>query len=331
MSATHSSAFSSAIERIHKQALEASARYTRSVADLVDILSLAEKHRVFVKRGHGSLFAYVTGDLGLSEDVACNLIAVARKTREVPELGAYLQAGRVTLTNARRVAAVLTRENQGEWLEKAATLSSRALEKEIVRVRPQEATREHVSYATVDRIRLEMGLFERDLLKLRRAQDLVSQSLGRPASLEDTVVALTREFLRRMDPVEKAKRHRVRKGSEGGGDAEPLGSSGAEGDGVYPSRDGGTAQAPPVPPTAAVSVARRKPGPQREAIPAEVLHAVNWRDQRRCTEILPNGRRCNQSRWTEVHHRIQVHEGGENTVENLTTLCSVHHREVHAR
>ncbi|MBI2605974.1 MAG: HNH endonuclease [Deltaproteobacteria bacterium] len=39
--------------------------------------------------------------------------------------------------------------------------------------------------------------------------------------------------------------------------------------------------------------------------------------------------RCEQKRWLQVHHIKPVSLGGGNTLENLTTLCSGHHRMRH--
>jgi hypothetical protein len=287
----------SLVERIHGQAMEISSRYKRAEADLVEIIQQVEAHRVFLSRGHSSVFRYVTSELRLGENLTYSLITVARKARDVPELKMQLQAGAMTLTNARRVAAVLTPENQKEWIKSACELSSRELEKEVARVRPGVATPERASYVTHDRVKLEVGLSECEMLRLRRAQDLLCQSKKRPVSLEETIGVVTGEFLRRHDPVEKAKRHQVKKGGLPSESVEKL-------------------------------VARRESG-GREPIPAVVLHQVNLRDQRRCTHALPDGSRCNESRWTEIHHKVLVSEGGTNAPDNLTTLCSSHHRRRH--
>ncbi len=291
-------------DQIHARALEISARYRRAEVELIEILQEAEDHRVYLLRGHSSLYAYVTDELGLSEHVAYNLITVARKARQVPELKAQIQSGAITLSNARRVASVLTPQNQDEWIPKASTLSSRQLEKEIVRVRPKEATAERASYVTPNRVKLALGLSEAEMLKLRRVQDLLSQSQKRPVSLEETIEALTAEFLNRHDPVKKAKRHHVKH-------ARPVNET--------PAAEPTTSPVTPEEPL----VTRREP------IPANILHQVNLRDQRRCTHTLPNGLRCNQSRWIEIHHQIPVSQGGANTPDNLITLCSTHHKFLH--
>ncbi|MGZ3696560.1 MAG: hypothetical protein ACXWP5_00580, partial [Bdellovibrionota bacterium] len=125
--------------KIHSRAVEISARYKHAEAELIEILQQVEKHGVFIRRGHSSLFNYATRELGLGESVAATLITVARKSSEVPAMLDRIREGSMTLSNARRIAPVVTPETQGEWIEKACTLSNRQLEKEVVRVRPREA------------------------------------------------------------------------------------------------------------------------------------------------------------------------------------------------
>lgn len=177
MSSVHSIA-----EQIHARAIELVRRYKSAQAELLDVIQQVEIHRVFVLRGHSSLFSYVVNELRLSENTAYSLITIARKARDIPELKTSLQSGAITLSNARRIAPVLTSINKNEWIEKAAELTMRQLEKEIVKVRPQEATRERASYVAPERMRLELGVSELELLKLRRAQDLLSQSSRRVVS-----------------------------------------------------------------------------------------------------------------------------------------------------
>ncbi|OYZ10966.1 MAG: hypothetical protein B7Y39_19920, partial [Bdellovibrio sp. 28-41-41] len=44
-----------------------------------------------------------------------------------------------------------------------------------------------------------------------------------------------------------------------------------------------------------------------------------------------DGSICGQSRWVHFHHIQPVANGGENTAENLVTLCSSHHRLWHSQ
>ena len=304
------SALLSISDEIHFRAVEVSTRYKRTEAELISVLQQADENRVFLTRGHSSLFQYVVQELKLSESHAYSLITVARKGARGARAKTQLEIGAMTLSNARRITAVLTPENQENWIRKACELSNRALEKEIVKVRPQEATPERVSYAAVDRVRVEFGLSERQMLRLRRVQDLLSQSKHRPISIEEAISTLTSEFLGRHDPVEKAKRQKVKMG-----DMTRVSKL----------------------PSVTVGKLVTSKGPQesdatpfiRVPIPAGVLHEINLRDERRCTQTLSNGSRCNQSRWVEIHHKIPVSQGGANTLDNLVTLCSTHHKFRH--
>jgi 5-methylcytosine-specific restriction endonuclease McrA len=143
-----------------------------------------------------------------------------------------------------------------------------------------------------------MGLSEKAMLRFRRAQDRVSESKGRPVSLEETLGVLLEEYLKRRDPVERAKRSAIRRGN--------LGREKSESPSPESSR----------------SDARREP------IPSSLRHSVNLRDGGKCA-FTRDGRRCGSSRFTDIHHLVPVSRGGKNELGNLITLCRAHHRWVH--
>lgn len=300
-------------DRIHEEALSASTRYKQAEAELIEILQQVEQHHVYVKKGCPSLFRYVVNELGLSESVAYNLIAVARKAREIPELKMEIRRGAITLSNARKIAPVLKTENKAEWLAKARELSQRQLEKEIVRVRPERVTPERATYVTPTRVNLSVGLSENDMLRLRRVQDLLSQARRRSVNLEEVLVEMTGDYLRRNDPLEKAKRQQVKKGLIAANEIKAPVQDNKQSKTVKP-----------------VSL-QVKPGAirVRKPIPAAVSHQVTLRDGRRCVFVNERGERCQQTRWIEIHHKIPVSKGGEDTIENLETLCSGHHKLRH--
>jgi 5-methylcytosine-specific restriction endonuclease McrA len=280
------------VESIHLKIVEAASRYKKSEADLIDLIQQADQHKVFRHKGYSSLFEYVMKELKFSENVTSVFITVARKAYEVPELKAEIRTGNITLSNARRILPVLTSENKGEWLQRAQNLTQRQLEKEVVKIRPLEATRERVHYVTKDRVKLEMGFFETDMLTLRKIQDLICQKAQRAVSLEEAICIIAKDYLQRNDPVSKARRQIVRRSD------------------LHASR--------PV-----IFTKDRVP------ISKIILHQVHLRDQRRCTHINPDGARCSQKRWLDIHHIVPVSEGGQNTLENLKTLCSTHHKHAH--
>ncbi len=62
-------------------------------------------------------------------------------------------------------------------------------------------------------------------------------------------------------------------------------------------------------------------------IPAEVKRQVWRRDQGRCTKILPDGTRCDRTKFLQHEHKLAVAKGGKSTVDNVCLLCSEHNQQ----
>lgn len=132
-------------EKIHQYALSASRNFKRAEAELLEALIQVESSRVFLMLGYSSLFSYAVQALGLSEAVAANAITVARKARELPALKKEIETGAIGISKAKKMVSVITIQNQDAWVLKAKTLSTRALEKEVARVNPQQVGPERAS------------------------------------------------------------------------------------------------------------------------------------------------------------------------------------------
>ncbi len=224
----------------------------------------------------------------MSEPVTLNFIAVSRRSVQIPELKAAIEAGDLTVSTARKITSVITPESQSAWILKAINLTSRALEREVAKVLPQALTPERAKYVRVDRININFGLTEEFYKKLKRIQDLESQRLSRAVNFEETLNAMIDLYLEKKDPVEKAKRN------------------------INPRA--------PVP----ENVIKSQGADKRRPITAKIRHEVNLRDRGKCTHVD-----CDQQRWLDIHHIIPVSQGGQNSLENLRTLCSGHHKMEH--
>jgi 5-methylcytosine-specific restriction endonuclease McrA len=280
------------IQEIHERALKVAARFKRAEADLISILQEVEASRVYVELEFASLFQYCVKALGLSEPVTSNFVTVSRKAAKIPGLQSAIQNGLLTVSIARKITPVLTLENQEEWVEKAQILSCRKLEEAVARVLPREATPERMKVVSEDRVEVKLGISKAAQEKLKRIQDLESQRTARPASLEDTLEALLEVYLEAKDPVRRAARVMKRK------------------------------NAAPAPVTGHVEP---KEPENQEPIPAVVKHQVSLRDGGQCVHRNDQGERCLSRRWIHLHHIRPRSQGGPNSVENLVTLCSVHH------
>ena len=60
----------------------------------------------------------------------------------------------------------------------------------------------------------------------------------------------------------------------------------------------------------------------------EVLHRAAGQCER-CNSAAPFKRRSDGSDYLEVHHKVQLANGGDDTVENAIALCPNCHRELH--
>jgi hypothetical protein len=67
-------------------------------------------------------------------------------------------------------------------------------------------------------------------------------------------------------------------------------------------------------------------------IPRAVLREVHARDKGQCTYVSPDGRRCTERGFLEVHHHHTTFaRGGEATTENLRLACRAHNRLIAER
>jgi hypothetical protein len=71
---------------------------------------------------------------------------------------------------------------------------------------------------------------------------------------------------------------------------------------------------------------KRRPNTNPRYIPAEVKRAVRERDGDRCTYVGTDGRRCEERRFLEFDHVLEVARGGQPTVEGLRLRCRPHNQ-----
>ena len=120
----------------HIQALASNER--NATADLVAHLAALElRPSLYEAQGYGSLFAYCTEALRLSEDAACNRIEAAGACRSFPVILDLLAAGSLTLTSVRRLRKHLTPENHEAVLARAAHKRKEQIEALVAELAPK--------------------------------------------------------------------------------------------------------------------------------------------------------------------------------------------------
>lgn len=317
---------------IHDRAMSVAREYRSCEVELIESLQEVDRYKVYLHHRCNSLFKYVTELLGLSEEVAYIFIGVARKAMEVPALKSEISEGRITVTKARRLASVIDSSNQKHWLDLARNSSKQKLEKEIALAKPEEAVRDQLQFKTepvervslkrdIARVQLQVGVSEDLMVQIRHAQDLISQKKGKSVGLEEVLYVLVGSYIKREDPVEKAKRSKIKGENK---------SQVSEEHATQPLRKlcPGTVVEMPASKDEAPARSFKSPANFRIPFTAKQKHEVFLKYRGRCSFEM-GGKQCGQRRFLQIHHKIPVSLGGTKDPNNLVLLCSGHHRALH--
>src|SRR5438876_8033182 len=106
-------------------------------AALLVHLGEIDERKLYLDWAFSSMFAFCVGELGFSEDVACNRINLARAARGMPVILEAVRSGQVHLAGLRLLAPHLTAENQDRVLAEATGKSKREIEELVARLSPQ--------------------------------------------------------------------------------------------------------------------------------------------------------------------------------------------------
>ncbi len=297
---------------IHECALAAKVRYHKFELEFVQILKDVEQSRTHKALDKSSVHAYAVEILGFTDAVAYSFIAVARKSREVPEI---LESG-LSVFVLNRMVSTLKPENAAELILFAQTHSSRELERELDRRNPRSKC-EKVKFISEECVEISAHVSGEFLEKLKRVEALRAQK-NQPIGVGCALEAALEEYLRKHDPVQKAERAQDRKAREQRSKM-PKAALKKNAEEIQQQNDH---LAKPE-----ELCARR--APKRVPLTAAQKHAVFARDSGQCTHLSENGKRCGSDQWIQIHHILEVAHGGENDPENLTTLCSFHHDHIH--
>ena len=108
-----------------------------SVELVAHLAELDTRSSLYAAHGCGSLFAYCTEVLRLSEDAACNRIYAARACRRFPVILDALASGALSLTTVRMLSPHLTPENHEAVLARASGRSRREIEALVAELAPR--------------------------------------------------------------------------------------------------------------------------------------------------------------------------------------------------
>ena len=278
-------------QEIHERAVRFSKQLQTADAPLLRALRDAYQTKLFLRFNRTGLFRYAVDILKHDEAVARLYITVAKKCAEFPQVLAAIEAGKFSVAKALRFVSVLKSANVEKFIEYAATLNYEDLNHKVAAENPQKKKRSIHKPVGKDRVRASYD-FDREF-----ATDLKAEAKRLNLDPAEILKRAFYEMRERTDPMRKAERAKARK------------------------------QRKPEQPPKELCV-NKIPITKRKPIPAAIEHAIKLRDGNQCTEVHENGSRCENTRWLHIHHIKRVADGGTNELDNLTTLCSVHH-ELH--
>lgn len=288
--------------KLHLEGIACAHQWSQCEADMVQILSELYKSQIHLLLNCDSLRSYALIFWNLPENAASDLVTVAKKASALPRMIELLNQRKTTISKQRKICPVITSENQEEWLHLVCECTSRVIEKTVAGAQNKELATESARYTSSEQIELKMGLPENVFHDLEQLKNLLTTKNKKPVSLQDVVSYLAKLGLEKLDPVRKAQRAQRRK-----------------------SKMNNTKQKIFVPGRTMRKINKQR----RSPLSAALKHQLSLRDQHQCTATLPNGQRCTSKRFLEFHHQVHVAQGGDNTLENLVTLCHAHHKAQH--
>jgi 5-methylcytosine-specific restriction endonuclease McrA len=311
------------------------ARDARLTGVLLAHLAEVEERRLHLAAGFSSLFTYCCQELGFSEDVACRRIAAARVGRRFPVILERVAQGAIHLAGLSLLIPHLTEGNCVELLDAARGRSKRDVERLVAERFPMPDVP-----AVVRKL---PAAPPRPPAPLVVAPETASAATSAPAPNSPapspvTAMALPATSTARIVPLAPARykvqftadqalhddlceaqallRHALPDGDVGAVISRALRLLVAD---LRRRRCAATESPRSTEPTTGPQAASR-------TVPAAVRRAVWRRDGNQCTFVGPDGRRCSERGFLELHHLHAHALGGPPTVANLALRCKSHNQ-----
>jgi hypothetical protein len=315
---------------------------------LAHLAALDTRAILYAAEGYGTLFAYCTEALRLSEDAACNRIAAARACRRFPVILDLLASGAMSLTSVRLVAPHLTLENYAALLDRAKGRTVRQIEELVAEMAPRpdaaSSVRRVPGTGTLgdalqglrvvfapEPERLLPGIAPSPSSEPRPAPTVVPApraviEVTAPARyrVQCTVGQATHDKLRRLQAL-------LRREIPDGDPGEIVGRAlDLLLEKVERTKLATTTKPQPPRPRTAIRFETdndfRTPPPPSRDVPREVRREVWRRDAGQCAFVADTGRRCSETTFLELHHVHAYAKGGSATIANISLRCRRHNQ-----
>ena len=298
-----------------------------SIADLVAHIAEYDTRKLYVPDGHSSMFEYCVSELLLSPDATARRIQAARVVQRFPAVLDALDDGRLNLTAVGLLSPHLTEGNAQELLAAAEGKSKTEIELFLAARFPRSEVMAWVAGMPASSA---AGSDDQHALahvqgspdagaapeEPQHAPAHVDRSRVKPLSAEsfDVQFPMCRRAHEKLRYVQELLSHQIPSG-----DIAEIFERGL--DALIPQLEKVRFAASDKP---------RRHGPRVSAdprhIPAHVTEAVWKRDGGQCTYESESGHRCQERKFIQFDHILEVARGGESTVDNLRLRCRAHNQ-----
>lgn len=352
----------------HERGIAIGTAHARCEYEMASLLANMHASDGYLHYKSPSLKDYVINFYRLNEYAARDLVTVAVKAVQYPELLEALRTRQSSISKLRKICSMLGEDRKDAlgWIKLACEETARTIERCVAMAKPQTAKTERATYKDGNVVNLSIDISQELFLELNLIQDYLCQRHQGHVTREKVLEFMKELALDKLDPVRKAERAQARKNRKKKPD-ESADHESAETAVNKTKTDSAAAIGTPIEletkqvdhepqnqsdriepvdrvhdsvrnhePSGAtchqvsVSPAATKNARKRDRIfKAQTRHELNLRDKRQCSYINERGERCPNRRYLQTHHHIRIADGGSNELENLTTLCSGHHKLHH--
>jgi len=295
-------------------------------ADLVEHLAEVDARRLYLPR-RTSLWDFCIGELGFSDDAACNRIAVARESRRFPQMIAALRTGRLHLSGLKMLCGSLTPETCDELLAEASGKTRREIAELLARRQPKpavpDAIRKLPSPAPPPPVE-PPGLFPAAAPATQPTEPGPTLPIGLPHARPTPIAPLSAESYKVQFTANRELREKIRQAQDLLRHQLPSGDLASIVDRALTllitqvKKDRWAIGRRP----------RSSSLPEGKAtsrdVPDAIKRVVYERDGGRCTYVDPDGHRCDERGWLELDHVDGFPRTQEHRAERIRLLCRAH-------
>jgi 5-methylcytosine-specific restriction endonuclease McrA len=275
---------------------------TNVIADIVLHLAEVETRGIFREAGYSSLFTYCTECLGYSEGGAARRVRASKCLIKTPSVYEQLKSGQITLCSLSEVAPIVTDKNHMEVFKAITGVSKR----------------------TAQEIAISFGAPVQKKRSVIRSKRVVTT----PPALVDFT---NTDTLLVEDKTEKlySFSFEVKEDTKALYDQACLISGSTKPEELFEkllkefvARK--TREPRVIAKTKIVKAKDPKTSTVSRAIPLKTKREVFKRDNRQCTYVAKDGKRCTKRHNLEIDHIRPFSLGGSNDLSNLRLLCKSH-------